>query len=117
MTSWPSSVPFVFLVDGFSHQAMSNTTAIDVESGEPLSRRRFTGEMDTISGTMRNLTIEQVRVLRSFYRYDLKDGALRFTENDPVTGEAREFIFAEAPVFSPIDGYWWRPSIRLIALT
>jgi hypothetical protein len=114
--TWPATVPFVFLVDGFSHQPVSNSMKVDPEVGEPLTRQRFTGEIDDVSGTLTTLTTEQVNDLRNFYRYDLKDGSLRFTQDDPMIGEAREYLFMAPPRFTPIDGDLWRPQIQLQAM-
>lgn len=117
MATWPASVPFEFDVNGFSHAAAPNSSTIDPEVGEPMTRRRFTGEVDSFSGQLPPLTREQANDLRNFYRYDLKDGSLRFTQDDPMTGTAREFMFAESPSFSAISGKLWQADVRLVAIS
>lgn len=116
MIPWPASLSFTFDTEGFQYQPVSNSISIPTEGGEPLTRRRFTGDMDEISGNMTFLTRAQAEAVRSFYRNTLKDGALRFMADDPVTQEGREFIFMGPPVLTPLGGLMWRVQLRLWAL-
>lgn len=89
---------------------------IDTESGEPMTRARFTGEMDLWTGTLTALTAEQARDLLSFWRYDLKNGTLRFTFDHPLSGEGVEMLFIKPPELSPVNalaGQYWQAALSL----
>ena len=112
MPTWPSSFPPLFEVDGFSIVPVSNTTAIDVESGEPLTRNRFTGEMDDIAGSFYLVERDVAQAMLDFWRYDLSNGALRFTFDHPLSGESSEMLFMAPPRLTPVTGDLWRVGVQ-----
>lgn len=113
MPSWPDSLPPLFEVDGFSLEPVSNSTAIDVESGEPMTRNRFTGEMDDISGNLMRMTRQQTIELLAFWRYDLKNGTRRFTWDHPLDGSATEFLMTQKPKIGAMSGDLWQVSLAI----
>lgn len=116
MPSWPETLPALFEVDGFSLDPVSNSTVIDTESGEPLSRNRFSGEMDQITGNLYRMTREQTIALRDFWRYDLKNGTLRFTFDDPLDGSSTEYLMLAPPKITAMSGDLWQAGLRLQSL-
>lgn len=116
MPTWPHSFPPLFSPDGASYDPISNATVIDTESGEPLSRLRFTGEMDDFTGTLPLCDTETAVAIKNFWRYDLKNGALRFTWDDPLTAEGRDFLMTAPPKIVPYAGGHCQVSLKLMML-
>src|SRR5688572_21238440 len=112
MPSWPSSFPPLFEVDGFSVVPVSNNAPIEVESGEPLTRNRFTGEMDGVTGSFYLVERDVAISMLNFWRYDLVNGSLRFTFDHPLTGESSEMLFMAAPRLTPVTGDLWRVNVQ-----
>ena len=78
-----------------------------------MTRRRFTGDMEDVSGSLflveRPVAVEIV----SFWRYDLKDGSLPFTWQHPLTEEAATYLFLSPPKPIAVSGDLWRMALRL----
>lgn len=102
MPTWPPGVPSLCRLEGMNLTPFSGAMPVDVEAGEPMTRRRFTGEMARLQGTL-SMTRKQAIDLYNFWRYDLKQGSLRFTEDEPMTQAAGEFLFLEPPGFSRVS--------------
>lgn len=113
MPSWPQSFPPLFNTEGFSLDPLSNTTPIETESGEPLTRVRFTGEMDDIAGEFPMMDRDTAIQMMNFWRYDLKNGSLRFSYDHPLTGEAAEFLFMDKPRVTAAGGDLWKVAVQL----
>jgi hypothetical protein len=111
MTTWPDTLPSNPLIAGLQYQPASNATAIPVEAGELLTRRRFTGEMAQISAVM-TLTTAQAQDLLSFYRDTLGE-VDTFDWTDPLSGDTVEMIFNGAPSFQPISTTHWNAAFTL----
>lgn len=111
---WPETLPGIALRAGSRYEPISNATPIPVEAGELLTRSRFTGDMARFTVAL-NLTSTQTQQLLSFWRYDLKTGALTFLWEDPITGNAVEMLFDRAPVFDPLGGNAWRATFTLVS--
>lgn len=116
MQVWPAAFPQVFEVNGFSLDAVNNSEVLDVESGAPLTRRRFTGAMDDISGTLFLVESEVAEQIRQFHRIDCKDGSLPFLWHNPLTGSAVRFLFLSPPKLIPESGGLWRVQLHLRSL-
>lgn len=112
MPAWPASLPSLDKIAGASVVPVSNSTVIDVESGEPLTRRRFTGDMDDIAMSLL-LSGDQRIDLYNFWRLDLEDGTLRFTHAHPLTGEMRAMLFMTPPRFTPLGNNLWRCEVAV----
>lgn len=115
MPSYPDGLPPLFEVDGFGLKPISNSTQIDVESGSPLTRNRFTGEMDAVSGKLMRMTREQAIMLLNFWRYDLKNGTLPFTWDHPLTLEAVEMLMPSVEL-AGMSGDLWQMSVSVQTL-
>ena len=112
MPTWPVLLQDNFLQSGFSMQPLNNALPIEVESGEPLTRLRFTGDLSDISGSLM-LDGDQVSIFRDFWTYDLSRGTKRFTWNDPQSGMAVEYIFVASPRYSNVGGDNWQVDLSL----
>lgn len=116
MTSWPSYFPAEFEVNGFSISPVSNSTAIDTESGPPLSRRRFTGRMYDVNGILPPVAPDVAMQIEEFFRADCAEGSRPFTWVNPVDRSAMTFLFMAPPQLTPVSGLLWRVSLRLRSL-
>lgn len=116
MPSWPESFPPLFSTDGASLDSISNATLIDTESGEPLTRVRFTGEMDNVSASLPMCDRATAIAIRDFWRNDLKNGTLRMTWDDPLSLDSREFLMLSPPRIVPFSGDNWQVSLQLMAM-
>ena len=116
MQVWPSAFPQVFEVNGFSLDAVNNSVVVDVESGAPLTRRRFTGAMDDVAGTLFLVESAIAEQIREFHHIDCKDGSLPFLWRNPLTETSVRFLFMEPPKLIPESGGLWRVQLRLRSL-
>jgi hypothetical protein len=112
MATWPATLPPAPLV-GVQYQPIPNATAIPVEAGELLTRRRFTGEMARIPCAM-ILSTTQARALMDFYRGELQE-TLPFDFDDPLTGDTVEMLFDGAPQFQSLSTNVWQASFTLLS--
>lgn len=113
MPAWPDTLPQYFLQSGFRRKPLPNATTIDTESGEPLSRLRFTGDQSSVTGSIM-VDTDGLATFRNFWKYDLAQGTLRFTWDDPATGEAAEFLFSDTPEETCISAMIWQVMMPLI---
>lgn len=111
-TAWPANVPSCLALDGFSYAPVSNGTPIDVESGEPVTRARFTGDQMDISGILR-CTLTQAQALYTLYKTTLVDGTLRVSVKDPLLGTTVDALFTAAPVFTRSGAQMWKAAVQL----
>jgi hypothetical protein len=111
LPSWPALLPATPLRIGGAHSPVANTVPHEPEVGEVMTRRRFTGRQEDLQTSL-VLTPEQTVIFRSFHRDTLKDGALRFSWDDPVTGEAAEAVFLAPPGYGAL-GRNWSVTLRL----
>jgi hypothetical protein len=112
MPVWPTELPATLNVDGTNYKPTPNSTPIDVESGEPMTRRRFTGKMADIRGTL-TLEVEDAIILYNFWSTDCEDGSLPFDWVHPITGAAVEFVWLDTPEFRPIAPEVWEVNLSL----
>lgn len=92
---------------------VDNTIRPQPEVGEPLSRRRFTGEMDDFSGRFTFRTRQELAAFITFYRDDLEDGSLRFDFKHPITGADVEVMFMAPPRWSRNGVRSWSAAVQL----
>jgi hypothetical protein len=115
MPNWPTALPQRLSLNGNQVSPIDNAVAIDVESGEPLTRLRFTGDMQTVDGTI-TIDGDQLDMLRNFWKYDLKRGTLRFNWEDPYDGTAVEMLFRQAPSYTSFEPDAFRADLKLFIL-
>ena len=113
MVDFPALLVSAFLREGFTYQPMAGLTAVvDPEIGAPLTRRRYSGKLSDLSGSVRLLGAEKA-TLYNFWFDTCAAGSLPFTWTDPLLEEACTFIFLAEPVFTPMGGARWHASLRL----
>lgn len=115
MQFWPSVFPQRFLVNGLTLDPVSNAMPVDVESGQPMSRARFTGAMDDVAGKI-HATPAMADQILAFYRIDCRQGSQPFGWQHPITGETAVFLFLEPPKAVPVSSGLWLISMRLRSL-
>lgn len=115
MPSWPGTLPDLVLQDGYKKQPLNNAVTIDVESGEPMTRLRFSGDVSQVSASiMVDASSSQLSDFWVFWKTTLSRGSVRFSWSDPSTGDAADFIFSDTPVETCVDGMIFRIDMSLI---
>lgn len=112
MADWPAALPQNLLSQGFSLTPFDNAVPIDVESGEPLSRLRFTGDLNNVQGSVRT-DWTGVQTFRTFWMNDLSRGTSRFTWTDPISKTRVEFLFMASPKYTNLGGSDWQIDMTL----
>lgn len=103
MPEWPSNIPDLCRLADLVISPVNNSTELDDDSGFPMSRRRFTGDMEEIQGIVFAVTRTTAAALRDFWRNTLKDGSLPFTARHPMTLEyGVSFLFSSEPQISRV---------------
>ena len=77
----------------------------DMDAGPQKTRRRYTVSQKDFSGSVM-VTEVQRRILDTWYKEILGNGALRFVMTDPQTLQPAEFRFTEDYNEDSIDGLW-----------
>lgn len=113
MPGWPTTFPELFEVAGFTFDPVSNAMVDDTESGEPMTRLRFTGEIEDVAGNLDLCDRDTANAIVDFWRHDLKNGTLRLSWDHPMTGEAVEFLIVGQPQPRPAGSFLWRVGLRL----
>lgn len=112
MAEWPAQLPQNFLQQGLQVSPFDNAIPVDVESGEPMTRLRFTGDLSNIRGSIVT-SYDGVSIFKAFWQNDLNRGTTRFTWRDPLTGNIVEFLFMSPPAFSNLGGDNWQVDMQL----
>lgn len=111
MAAWPALLPGL-RTPGFSWAPLGNTMAIEPEVGEPMTRRRFTGDLIDVTGTLL-LTLAELTEFRNFWRDTLSHGVDRFDWVDPVFGDGVQMIFMRPPAVRSAGGDAFEVDIAL----
>ena len=98
---WPATLPQRPLVQGFRKTFGDGAIRNQMDSGPPITRKRFTATVKTYQMAFR-LTFAQVAILEAFYETDCAMGAVPFQMADPITGVTQRWTFKEAPNVTPI---------------
>lgn len=109
MPAWPSTLPQLPLVAGYSEQVQSQVLRSTMDAGPAKSRRRFTAASRTIP-VRYLLTEEQTHFFEDWFEIDLAGGSLPF---DWVPGRQRSAVSAvivgDPPyTLTPAGGEWWQ---------
>lgn len=97
-TAWPSTLPDFCQIAGLLIKPVNNSIPMDLDSGPPMTRRRFTGDMESLQGSFLLIPRLQMLAVRDFWRTTLKDGSLPFTAEHPMTLVANTiFLFLVQP--------------------
>ncbi|RUM06819.1 hypothetical protein [Rhizobium chutanense] len=112
--SWPSSLPQMFLRDGYSEEGADNLIASNVSVGPAKVRRRTTANVRPITGSMM-MNETQYQAFIDFVADDLKDRAIAFSFPDPHGGSPLLVRMRQAASVAAV-GIDWRVQIGLEVL-
>jgi len=90
MPSWPASLPTWLIDSSYQEEPPERTIESRMDAGPAAVRRRFTAGETAISGRI-PLSAAEKTTLDTFFRDELKSGALTFDRAHPVTGEVKTF--------------------------
>lgn len=111
MELWPSQLQQALNTDSFNLKFGDTTVRSGVDVGQDKVRARYTDAVDIYSATI-NLDYDDYTVFYDFYKTTLGNGVLTFEFDDPMTGIASEFRFAETPVIAPLGGRVFRIDMK-----
>ena len=112
MATWPTSLPQLPLLDGFSEEVADDSVIrSDVSAGTAKTRPRYTSVREIVTEDYL-LTVSQYRTFKQFFKQDLKFGAERFDKYDPVDQEDRQYRIIGEPGYSQ-EGLYVRISLEL----
>ncbi len=116
MPTWPSTLPQQVLQRGYSQGFGDNVIRSPADSGAEKRRRRFTSVVDPLNCYVR-ITIDQIEILKTFYRDDIKSGALAFDFPDPLSATdppaTLRVAFRSPPRWRNIGGIHFDVQLRL----
>lgn len=104
--AWPGSLPQKLETEGFSRGIGANTIRSNMEVGLDKIRKRYTKQIDPLSGTMK-IDRTQYTALQTFYLVTLNAGILPFEFTDPITNTTTEYRFTSPPSFRSIGGNYF----------
>ena len=102
---WPKELPQIMRLEGLSGKLRTAVVRTDMDAGPQKTRRRYTVSQKDFSGSV-IVTEAQRKILETWYREILGNGALRFVMTDPQTLEPAEFRFTEDYSEDSADGLW-----------
>jgi len=112
MPEWPAQLPQNFLSEGFGLTPFDNATPIDVESGEPMTRLRFTGDLSNIQASIQT-DRDGMLIFRNFWTNELSRGTAPFNWTDPMSGNIVQILFMAPPKYSNLGGSNWQIGMTL----
>lgn len=94
--AWPAELPCQPEQGSWQETPQPDVVSFTPEAGPTIDRRR--GTVQSMGATCTFVfTKAQYIAFRDWFRNDLKGGALRFSFDHPVTGEAEEWKFDPKP--------------------
>lgn len=115
MPSWPSTLPSAPLMERFRETAPDTVLRSQMETGPAKLRRRTTAGVREMKLSYL-LSRAQVEALDGFYLGDLFGGALAFDFTHPRTGDGVSCRFRAPPVYTPVNGDYFRAALELEVL-
>lgn len=115
MPTWPITLPTAPLMDRFRETPPDNVLRTEMETGPAKLRRRTTAGVRVLALTYL-LSAEQVADLDAFYKTTLYGGALAFSFTHPREGGTVSCRFREPPVYTPVNGNYYRATLNLEVL-
>lgn len=104
---YPSTLPELSLVDGFSATLPDNLVRTQMEVGEAKVRRRSTVAPMMVQMVSPKFGAADRDAFLAFFLTTLSGGALRFDMLDQVTGQVQEFRFVAPPLFRASGANLW----------
>ena len=112
---WPVLLPAFSIVENFQEEEADTTIRSPMEEG-PAKLRQNPNTTPPPLRFNKRLSLEQVNILKAFYRVTLAKGVLPFQEYHPVEGRLLTFRFLRPPSFQHISGSSFMASIELEVL-
>ncbi len=112
MPSFPSSLPAIPLLAGYSEKNKSRVIRTSMDVGVDKTRPRYSKTITNFNYNL-ILTKDQVAILDDFIETDLSGGSLSFTFNHPRTGVSGSYRFLENPTYSAKGNDYYDVSIEL----
>jgi hypothetical protein len=103
MPAWPSDLPQLPLVQGFSETAPTLAVRSPMDVGPAKVRRRATAGVTQLKCTFR-LSAAQRASLLTFWQTTLAGGALSYSWTHPISGTAITCRIVEPPGLTPVAG-------------
>ncbi len=110
MDNWPVQLQERLNASSFEVQLGSTTVRSDMDVGPAKVRSRCTDAVDIYTCSV-FLDIDDYAILTTFFKTTLGNGTLRFTFDDPFTGESEIFRFASPPQVRAIGGRMFEVSM------
>lgn len=110
-SEWPAVLQQKILESGFGLGIGGTTLTTDMDIGLPKKRRRYTKGVDGFNTTI-HLKDDLYQTFYDFYNTTLNGGVGYFLFDHPITGEEREFQFADDPGISSLGGKVF--SVRMV---
>lgn len=108
---WPDDLPCQPEQGTWTETPQANVVRFQPEAGPAIMRRRGTAQAIMAQATF-IFSREQYETFRDWYFDDLKGGALRFSLDHPVTGEAAEWTFEADPQMSAMTNRKVRVAVQ-----
>ncbi|PWM78779.1 MAG: hypothetical protein DBY32_04715 [Phascolarctobacterium sp.] len=109
--NFPSTIPAPNYPLG--EELEDSTLRSTFEDGTVQTRQKFTRVRTTYSVEWGNMPDEHKQTLESFYKNDVKGGALAFNWTHPQSGVTKNVRFTEPPKMSLSVTKYWSVSISL----
>ncbi len=98
-TAWLASLPQAPLAANIQEVLGENKLSFKPDYGDPIERNRFTSTSDT--GVMSfQMTLQQYRDFRTFYKTTLGSGVLDFSLYDDILGAVKDYHIDSSPTAS-----------------
>ena len=108
---WPASLQQYLNARDFVTEFVDPTIKSETEVGPPKSRRRYTGLIQTYSGSI-DLHYDDYNTLVSFYNVSTNGGVLPFNFTDPISGATVEVKFVAPPTIKVLGGEHFLVNLR-----
>lgn len=115
MVAWPSDLPCSFVTGSEVYTEQPNVDEFQPDYGPSLMGTRYTGLSAELSGEM-PLTPAQRTSFLTFFRTTIKQGALEFTMNNPITGMASKTVRLKPPSIRHVAGGLYLASLTFTVL-
>lgn len=104
MVDWPETIEFCPVVSSYSEEDADAVQRTEMDAGVDKTRLRFTAVPSNISFTLKPITRAQYAVFQSWFRSDLKRGAVPFSAKHPITQQIGSFKFRR-PAQARLSGH------------
>lgn len=99
MIDWPANIRFIPVGDSYAEELEDTLQRTAMDTGPGKARPRSTAVPELVGFTLPRMTRAQYAQLKSWFKYDLRSGALPFTAKHPISLTQETFRFA-----APLSG-------------